>query len=198
MPTPTFRTPIDYDAKRMALVQAVAASTGLPQGQVVMMQAETMGFPRPNAPYVGMLVTSASVKYGYDYDEGVIDAAGEATGLFNYTGNRSMSVGFDAFGKTHEDAYGIMAAIQAALESPPVELILDAAGMAVWDIGPVTDISALLATSYEGRSHMDVTFGMLSIATYDAGLISNVPFGGQVVLDGQNIVTLPTLTVPST
>lgn len=189
-------SPIDYDAARRALVQAVALATGLPAGQVVALEPETMGAPRPKVPYVGFLVTAASVKMGFDWSTPVVDDAGSGpTGRHLYQGVRMMSVGFDAYGRSHEDAYAIMAALQASLEYPPVASLLGAAGLAVWDIGSVADISATLATTYEGRSHLDVTFGMTTNTVLDLGRIDGVPVSGQVASDDANAVNIPTFTV---
>lgn len=189
-------SPIDFDAKRRALVQAVALGTGLPAGQVLAMEPEIMGAPRPKLPYVGFLTTAASVKMGFDWSDPVQDTAATGpTGLWSYAGVRSMSVGFDAFGRSHEDAYGVMSAFQASLEYPPVASLLNAAGLAVWDVGMVADISATLATTYEGRAHLDVTFGMTAATTLDLGRIDSVPVSGQVASDGLAAVNVPTFTV---
>ena len=189
-------TPIDFNANRRALVQAVALATGLPAGQVIALEPETMGAPRPKVPYVGFLVTAASVKMGFDWLAPMPDdAVSGPTGRHTFSGVRMMSVGFDAYGRSHEDAYGIMAAFQAALEYPPVASLLAAAGLAVWDIGSVSDISATLATTYEGRAHLDVTFGMTAQTTIDLGRIDTVPVSGQVASDGNATLNVPTFNV---
>lgn len=189
-------TPIDYDAKRRAIVQAVALGTGLPAGQVIALEPETMGAPRPKLPYVGFLVTAASVKVGFDWSSPVQDdATSGPTGRHLYQGVRMMSVGFDAFGRSHEDAYAVMSALQASLEYPPVASLLASAGLAVWDIGSVADISATLATTYEGRAHLDVTFGMTASLTLDLGRMDAVPVSGQVASDAANAVNVSTFPV---
>lgn len=183
-------SPVDFDAKRRALVAAVALGTGLPPGQVIMMEGETMGYPRPRAPYVGLQVLAASVKMGMDWVTPVVDAPGAPTGLHTFQGERAMAVGFDSFGRTHEEAYGVLAALQAALEYPPVADQLFAAGLAVWDIGAVGDISEELATTYEGRAHLEVTFGTTSSVTVDLGRIDSVPLTGLVFTGEQTVATV--------
>ena len=173
-------SPLDYDAQRRALVSAVALGTGLPPGQVIIMEGETMGLPRPRAPYVGIQVMAASVKMGFDWCTPVVDAPGDPTGLHRFEGPRSLSVSFDSFGRTHEEAYGVMAAFQAALEYPPVADLLAGAGLAVWDIGAVGDISDELATTYEGRANLEVTFGANASTVIDLGRIDMVPVSGTV------------------
>lgn len=195
MPPFVVKSPIDFDANRRAMVQAVALGTGLPTTQVIMAEGETMNWSRPKAPYVAILVASASSKMGFDWQVPVADAPGDATGLHAFQGVRTMGAGFDAFGRSHEEAYGLMAAFQASLEYPPVVSLLQAAGLAVWSIGDVADISATLATTYEGRAHLDVIFGMIASTTLDLGRIDYVPLTGVVAQDGGLSVTVGPETI---
>lgn len=187
--------PVDYDACRRTLVQAVALGVGLPSNQIMMMQPEAPNAPRPCAPYVGIRVLSPGVAFGWDCIIPVADAPGSPTGLFTSAGPRSMLVSFESFGASHEQAYGVMAALQAALQVCTVQQVLDAANMAVCDIGPIRDLSTLLLTSFEGRTQMDVTFGLTSELTVDAGYIDSAPVSGSVTIeDNQQVAVSLTAT----
>ena len=173
--------PLDFDSYRRAIVAAVALGTGLDPGQVIMLQPEAPNAPRPTVPYVGLRVLTVAVKTGFDAPVSVADDAGFPTGLVAYVGPREMNVSFECFGATHEQAYGVMAAWQASLDTPPVQQLLEASDLAVYTIGQVTDLSTLLLTAYEGRAQMDCSFGMTSRLTVDAGRIDTVDITGSVV-----------------
>lgn len=175
--------PIDYNAIRRALVAAVSCGTGLDAGFVIMLQPETDTAPRPPRPYVGIMVTSASIKGGTDSVIPQPDDAGASQSLYLYTGPRTMSVSFEAFGRTHEEAYGVMGALQSAFDQPPVLDILSLAGLGVYNIGASTDMSSLLNTVYEGRAQMSVTFGMTANSLVDLGRMDTAVATGQVLMD---------------
>lgn len=186
---PPFRTSVDFDAIRLAIIGAIVAGTGLPEGQIVMLEGETMGTPRPRVPYMGVLVTTASIKSGFDWFGPATDAPGTRTGAVRYQGTRTMTVSFEAFGATHEQAYALLATWQGALEQPPVQDALQSIGLAVRDIGAVNDMSALLNTAYEGRAQMDVAFGYTANSTVDLGLMDTVDVTQSVLWDGGTLHT---------
>lgn len=193
MAAPSF--PIDYDAIRRTLVQAVAQACNLALGQVMMLEQEVPNAPRPNRPYMGLMVTSASVKAGFDSLIAVQDAPGSPTGLFTYVGPRSMAVSFESYGRSHEEAYSLMALWQARLDQAPTQQLLDAQNMAVYRIGAVQDLSQLLNAAWEGRAQMDVTFGLTSQSVADVGAIDSVNVSGLVSIDATDVDV--TLSVPS-
>lgn len=174
---------LDFDAIRLALVQAVVMGTGLPEAQVRMAEAEHPDAPRPKAPYVTIMVTSPSVMTGMDWAVPVVDPADLPTGLVTYYGPRSIFVSFDSYGSSHEQAYGVMAGLQSALQTPPVIDLLDAAGLAFYQADAVADASALLQTAFEGRAHMDAEFGALAALVVDAGRIDAADVSGTVDTD---------------
>lgn len=187
---PLLPLPIDYNLVRQTLVQAVAQGTGLDAGAVIMFEPEAVTAPRPPRPYMGLQITSASMKMGWDAQMPLTDAPGAPTSLFRYTGPRSMSVSFEAYGRSHEEAYGIMALWQGALDQPPTQDVLTLANLAVANVGAVADLSSLLNTAYEGRAQLDVSFGLTANAVVDLGRIDSVPVSGDVFVDGQPTVHL--------
>ena len=171
--------PIDYDAIRTALVAAVRTATGLGQNAVIVMEAEQPVGVRPQVPFAALKFTSLSIKAGWDgwAHAGLSD---DQAGVFTYSGQRSLVVAFDFFGETHEQAYGLAAALQAGLDIDAVWGQLDAAGLAVWRVDQVVDASELLNTGYEGRAHLTVQFGTMATTQVDVGYIAHVPVAGVV------------------
>ena len=96
-----------------------------------------------------------------------------------------MTVSFDAYAESHEDAYNLLSLWQTALDEENTQALLREAGIAVWTIGTVADLSALLNTGYEGRAHMDCQMGIAMNLQSDLGEIAKVPIAGQV--DGNTI-----------
>lgn len=153
--------PIDYDSVRAGLCQGLMLGTGAEQGQVLMLEAEDTSSPRPALPYFGFKITTPGVRHGNDALSFVgFDADGGRIEILS--GSRRMAVSFQAYGTSHEQAYGMMALWQAALQRTDVQEALRLATISVWDIGDVRDLSALVWTKFEGRAQMDVTFGVLS------------------------------------
>lgn len=170
---------IDYDALRKALVAAVMDGCELDQNHVIMAEAEVAGAPRPALPYFTLKITTPGARYGDDSSEAV-----EGSSQMNYGGQRGMTVSFNAYGRSHEEAWSLAALWQARLGTPTTQGLLRKAGIAVWKPGAVADLSALLNTGYEGRAHLDCLFGVASNLTIDPGSIENVNVAGQVQTPG--------------
>ena len=102
-----------------------------------------------------------------------------------------MVVGWDAYGTSQEQAYGVLAALMAALDTVPVSDVLEMAGLAHHNTDAVADVSALLNTAYEGRAHMDSEFGMMSRLQLDAGRMDSADISGTVATD-DGIITVDT------
>jgi hypothetical protein len=105
-----------------------------------------------------------------------------------------MTVSFNAYAGSHEDAYNLMALWQTGLDEENTQSLLRQAGIAVWLIGTVADLSELLNTAYEGRAQMDCTFGLAMNVTSDLGEILEVVVDGAITTD-QNQVVNTTTTV---
>jgi hypothetical protein len=170
MTNPTF--PVDYNAIRKAIANEIMASCQLDSNNVILEEPEVQNVPRPKRPYMSFKITSPGVKSGddsFDHDSG---------SKWNVGGQRKMNISFNCYGKSHEEAYNYMSLWQAMLGTEPVMGRLRRAGIAVWIIGELADLSLLLNTGYEGRSHLDVSFGIASNILSDFGLIESVEVDG--------------------
>lgn len=127
---------------------------------------------RPPLPYMGLKLTTPAAHNGYDAMYLINDTT------FGWGGNRKMSVSFHCYALTPEDAYNYMALWQGALALESVQNLLRRTAIAVWLIGNVADLSQLLNTGYEGRSQMDVQFGITSNMKEDLGEIDTVQISG--------------------
>lgn len=193
MSTPTY--PLDFSAIRAAFAQAIEQATGL---VAIVEQPEDQDNPRPPLPYMSYLITSPAAKSGDDSKD--YDAS---TGLVNSGGQRKMTAEFNCYGLTnanasppvygHEQAYSLMGLWQTALDSVPVQEMLRAAGIAVWVIGNVADLSQLLNTGTEGRANLEVTFGVAMNLEQDFGCIETVTVDGQITTDQGNLVDTDTV-----
>lgn len=189
----TVTFPVQFDPIRIALVQVMERVTGL---TVIEHEPETQDAPRPKKPYMGYKMTTPSARVGGDDDHRIVpDDAGEPTTKWNSGGQRRMTVSFHAYGRTHEEAYNYMALWQAALDQFTVQEQLRRAGVAVWIIGNVADLSALLNTGYEGRAQMDVQFGIASNLVEDLSEIVEAPVEATINTDSGDVSQDFTLTV---
>ena len=171
--------PIDYAAIRVAIIRAIQWSTGLDQNHVIMAEPEVPNSPRPTLPYMTVKITSPSIRYGDDVPEPIDDPTGMSETLVSYGGPRKMVVSFNAYGTSHEQAYGLAALWQARLDQHPVRELLRRDGIAIWLIGEIRDLSLLLGTGFEGRAQMDVQCGLASNLSADLGAMEDFPFVGE-------------------
>lgn len=174
-----FEPPINYNALRAALVRSVRDCTGLGQNNVVMMEPEEPNANRPELPFAALKFVTTAVKSGWDTMNHA-GQGGDQAGYFIYSGQRSIVCAFDFFGTTHEEAYGLAALYQGGLDQDLIWGALNQAGIAVWRVDQVVDLSALLSTGYEGRAHLTVQFGVTSTSLVDVGYIEHVPVAGVV------------------
>lgn len=183
-PDPTL--PIDFEFIRVALNREVTKVVG-----DICIEAEptTQDAERPKLPYFWMKITTPAARYG---DDAVSYVSGTQ---FNVGGNRKMTVSFNCAGNSHTDAYNMMGKWHAAIGSPAIRNELRASGIAVWQVGPVADLSQLLNTGYEGRAQMDVQFGIASNLTQDLGAIESAEVTGTV--DTQAGIVDDDFNVPS-
>lgn len=174
--------PIDFNAIRVALVDEVQRVTGL---TCIMAEPETQNVPRPPKPYFTMKFIGPALKTGDDAHTWI---AGGTT--WNSGGARKMTADFNCYARSHEEAYNYGCLWQGALELFGTQTNLRAAGIAVWLCGNLTDLSALLNTGFEGRSHIEVTFGLASNFTEDLGAIETINVGpGSITTDQNNVET---------
>jgi hypothetical protein len=178
MPPTNF--PINFNLIRQTIVRMVQYNLKLDTNHVIMEEPETQNWPRPSLPYVSLKITTPAAKTGDDDKRNLLDSMGNPTDVWNSGGQRKMTVEFNCYAQTHEDAYNYGALLQASLDLENVQSYLRENGIAVWIIGNLADLSALLNTGYEGRSHLDCTFGIASNITSSLGEMDTVTVDGAI------------------
>lgn len=176
MNTPLVPPPIDYADIRKTIVAVLSKITGL---RTIEHEPESPDAPRPPKPYMAFKITSAAIKYGDDESRQVYDGSTPTT-QFVSGGQRKMAVSLHAYGRSKEEAYSFMALVQAGLQLHSIRELFNRAALAVWTVGNVADLSALLNTGYEGRAQMDVDFGVASNIVEDLGSIDEVAIQGAI------------------
>ena len=169
--------PFNFTPFRVALVREVTRVTGL-----VCIREEPVvpNAPRPptGLPYFSFKVTTPGTHLGYSSQQ----YTGTAT-TFNAGGQRRASVSFHCYAEDQETAYNYMALWQMQLDMTETQERLRNAGIAVWTIGDVADLSQLLNTGYEGRAQLDAQFGIAFNLTQDLGCIETVEVEGTIDVD---------------
>jgi hypothetical protein len=178
----------DFNVIRQALVREIQSRIGLDQQHVIYEEPEQPNFPRPSLPYFSVKILVPAAKKGDDDHTPVLDGDGNPTTVWNSGGVRQMTAEFNAYGRSHEEAYNLMSWWQSALDTETVQGDLRESGLAVWTIGNVADLSKLLNTGYEGRAHLECTFGIAMNLTEDLGQEETVTVVGEVTTDQGNAV----------
>lgn len=182
---------LDYNLIRKCIINAIQSSTGLDQNHVIVLEAEEPNSPRPSLPYIGMKITTPGARYGDDTKQNIPGSTKWSSG-----GPRKMTASFEAFASTHEDAYNLMTLWQTSLDEENIQSFLRASGIAVWIIGTVADLTALLNTGYEGRAQMDCQFGLAVNLTSDLGEMDSVTVTGAITTDSGIVNTVTEVTEP--
>lgn len=180
--------PIDFNLIRKAFAREIQKVTGFDSNHVVLLEPETQNSPRPSRPYMGFKFTTPAAKSGDDSKDSVLDTHGNPTTIVNSGGVRKMTISFQCYATSHEEAYNFMSLWQTALDLSNIQEDLRRSGIAVWIIGNVADLSALLNTGYEGRSQMDCTFGIAMNLSSDLGSEDAVEVQGSISSDQNNQV----------
>lgn len=176
---PRVPVPVDYNLIRATLADELKRVT---QTIPVLEDPTVQGAPRPKLPYFSFKLTTPGAKSGDD-SQYYIDGT-----IFGRGGNRKMTVSFHCYAQEQETAYNLMALWQGSLELFETQSNLKAAGIAVWLIGNVADLSQLLNTGFEGRSQMDVQFGIASNLSEDLSAIEQVDVQGTVDTESDTVV----------
>lgn len=161
------------------MVEALVSATGLSANAVRMAESEVANSPRPALPYVTIKFMVLAQRFGDDVTEQV-GAAGDGTMVTNTGGPRGIVVSFNAYGSSHEQAADLVARWQASLDTEAIRSMLGAAGVAIWRIGDALDLSTLLDSGFEGRSHIDVSFGVASNIESVSSFIESVDVSSNV------------------
>lgn len=174
--------PVSFDKIRIAFIREIQKVCLLDNDHVITAEPESQDWIRPSLPYFSMKITNPSAKNGDDSKDSVLDNMGNPTSVVNSGGVRKMTVAFDCYGNSHEEAYDYMSLWQTALDLANIQEDLRRAGVAVWVIGNVADLSQLLNTGYEGRAHLECTFGIAMNLRSDLGEIDTVPIDGSLAI----------------
>lgn len=180
--SPPVTFPIDFNAIRIAMIAEMKRVTAI---ECIESEPETQDAPRPARPYFTMKIMVAAGRSADDSTQY------SNTGVTNRGGQRRMSVSFQCFATSHEEAYNYMALWQSCLDLFTTQEQLRKAGIAVWTIQNVADISQLLNTGYEGRSQLDCTFGIASNLTEDLSYVHEVKGSGTITKDSGETETEP-------
>lgn len=178
--------PIDYNAVRKAFANIITKVTGL---VCVLEEPTYQNAPRPALPYFSFKIITPGARYADDAT--FYSGGGE---IQNHSGPRKMTVSFHCYAQDQETAYNFMALWQASLDTFDTQELLLNANISVWLIGTVADLSQLLNTGYEGRSHMDTDFGIGSFITEDQGEIDTAHISGTI--DTNNGIVNDEFTAP--
>lgn len=180
---------VDYNLIRKTIAQQVQGVTGL---TCVLEEPEGPVDKRPKLPYFSFKITSPGIKSGDDSKQNVPKSP-----LTNSGGSRKMVIDFNCYAVTHEEAFDFMATWQTALDLEDIQMNLRAVGIAVWVIGTVADLSKLLNTGYEGRAHLDCSFGIAMNLQSDLGYIAIATVEGAVATDqNKTVQTSETVKAP--
>lgn len=173
------RAPIlDYAAARRALVGLIAYATGLPRGRIVRAQAQGPVQAVPKRPYATFAYRIASMRAPFrDCEVAAPQVSETATYL---RGNRGMGIDVTFFAEDQDEAYGLAGNLQSALFEHDGLKILGEAGFAVWQIGDVLDVTALLNSGYEGRCVLDFQMWTSTHTLVDPGPIDGVTISGAI------------------
>lgn len=163
--------PIDFNFIRKTVCNELERVTDT---IVVLEEATVQDAPRPDLTYFSFKLTTPAAKNGDDSQYYIADTT------FGRGGNRKMTISFHCYAQEQETAYNLMTLWQGSLELFQTQSNLKAAGIAVWLIGNVADLTQLLNTGYEGRSQMDVQFGISSNLSEDLSAIEHVEAVGTV------------------
>lgn len=181
--------PVDYDKVRIALVRELQRVTRV---TCIVAEPEEQAEQRPAKPYFTVKLIGPGGKQGDDSSTQTPN-----TTMWTVAGQRKVTTDFNCYGLSHEQAYDYMSLWQSALETETTQANLRAAGIAVWLNNDIKDLSELLETAYEGRSHLEVTFGVAANVTEDRSEIETVNVSGKATTDQDDVVdVLTTVTAP--
>jgi len=184
---PLVAPPIAYGEIRAAVAEAISLGTGLPSGAVVRAEPNEPNSPRPKRPFATFKVREVSGRHG---PAAFAPSPEDSPTAWRYTGERELGLELNFFGVTQEDAYSLASAMQMSLEMGVVQNALRRPNIAVWSIGNVTDVSALLGTGYEGRAMLEVSLGVSINVLTDFGAIAEANVEGAILDDTGLIETI--------
>lgn len=126
---------------------------------------------RPERPYASIRLTSGPIVVGSD------EGREPVSGQFTVEGLRQLVMSVQAFG---DSAIERMSKLQTALSKDSVVEELDASGIAVYDVGAVQNLTALLENRFETRAQMDLSMYVTDAEVDDTGYIEDVEVTNEV------------------
>ncbi len=145
--------------------------------------------PRPSTPYVSLNIVGGPVKQGGQQEVRFDDPTFSVNALL------ALTVSVKAYGNQTNDPISILTNLQLSLGKLEVLESLRSGGIAVWNEGPISDISEVLETGFEERANMDVLFAASHSTVTDGGLIEKVDLSGEVEADTGNTIDVPEETI---
>jgi hypothetical protein len=140
-----------------ALWEWVKVATDLPDESI--RWADQNG-PRGIPPFVELRISGVNT-IGIDSTQALTDMsrpAGQEVELRTW-GTRQVTVSLQSFSRSvtgDESAMSMMSDIQAAANSTAVSELLGSAGITVFDLGSISNISGLLDTDFESRAALEL------------------------------------------
>lgn len=151
---------------------------------------------RPDTDYLGLQLTTPIQRPHFRDD---IQPPSSGT-IYNIGGQRQFVLSISAYRvenrvelARHDDLYlpqDRLIMIQDALESPVKRQGLTAAGLAVFQVGAILDLTELVETGFESRAQLDITMGIASNRDEDLGAIEKVEVTGTIDGDEDPTVTI--------
>jgi hypothetical protein len=166
---------LNWTTLENALHAWIVAATGLAADRVIWSH---QGVPERPAPYVTLKILDLS-SVGHDglvqsYDGGA-PAGQEIT--FTLEGRRHLTVSVQAFSDAATgatSAHAILSKARTALSLPGVHAALLAGGLAAFNEGGITDLSAIRETRWQSRAAMQVRFHCVDSAAEKTTWIETV------------------------
>lgn len=137
--------------------------------------------PRPDAPFVTLQVISDVANHSPEVVTADVEFDPAADGyVTRIHEHRTATVSVNVFGATHRD---LMRRIERSIADPHVVDFNTDQGLEVQEaIGPAQDLSALMATAYEGRTQLDfrIAYTTQTDSPFATRIISSADISGLI------------------
>lgn len=173
--------PTSWEDAQQAMRRWLITTTGLPDERVIFANQNA---PRPKVPYATVNARVATRRLGAFDEERLID---DEPGVIDRRGHRVVTASVNVFGPS---ALDLAEAAQDGLERYDVREQLEAAGLAVNDIGQLRDLTQLVETTLEDRYQFDAIFGIARATKETVGWIESVEIEATYNAGGDPPVTI--------
>lgn len=177
---PLVPSPVDYAGIRAAFARAIQAAVGLEANAVIQLQSTVTAATRPQAPFAAFMLTSLGRPTGRD-----ARLPPDETGRMAYVGQRMCTAQFQFMGRSVDEACGMAAAWASGVWHDHIEAILFSVGdISIFSVESPSNITDLMATGYEGRAVVNLSFGVASQTFVTVDTIQTVPLSGSAGASG--------------